>query len=262
MNNLFDIKLIAFDLDGTIYNGNQIINGALDSISYFRNLGKEVRFFTNNSGLTRKQIFNKLTNLKIELIESDVYCCSYAALLFLREERLNNLHVIGSESLKNELVNAGFNVNSQNSNINAILIGMDLDFNYQKLAIAFEVLQNNEDCKIIICNADNNFPSENGIRKPGCGPIVSAFLNASERNFDFMLGKPNTYILDIICNEQNIKPENILVVGDSYQSDIQMANNYGTKSILISNDKNELFQNTIVINQINDVKSVFPKFFK
>jgi HAD superfamily hydrolase (TIGR01450 family) len=257
-----DIQLIAFDLDGTIYNGKQIIEGALNAISFFRKIEKKICFFTNNSGQSRKQIFNKLIEFKIDLIESEVYCCSYAALLYFRSEQFSNLHVIGSENLKNDLINSGFKVNNQVNNIDAILIGMDLDFNYLKLSIAYEIVQNNKNCKIIICNADNNFPVEGGIRKPGCGPIVAAFLNACDRNYDFMLGKPNTYILDTISKELEIKAENILVVGDSYHSDIHMAQVYGAKSVLINEYKDEVIQNTIVIDQISDLKMAYLKNFK
>ena len=48
-----------------------------------------------------------------------------------------------------------------------------------------------------------------------------------------MVGKPNPLLLDIICTQQNLKKEEILVVGDTYESDIQMAEEYGCESIYI-----------------------------
>jgi 4-nitrophenyl phosphatase len=259
MHNKQEIKLIAFDLDGTLYNGSQVIEGAIESVHFFRNRQKYVRFFTNNSGQSRKQIFEKLSQLNIELFENEVFCCSYAALCYFQQEKLYSLHIIGSESLKNDFSKAGFFVNKQNSNIDAILIGIDIDFNYQKLTNAYELIQKNKGCKLIVCNIDNNFPVENDLRKPGCGPIVASLLSAAERDFDFMLGKPNTYILDIINKDLRLKPENILIIGDSYQSDIQMAQNYGAKSILISDS---VFSDTIVIDHIKILQSVFLKNFK
>lgn len=261
MNYRSEIKLIAFDLDGTIYNGNQIIEGASDAITFFRNSGKHIRFFTNNSASSRRQIYSKLLNLNIELIENEVYCCTYAAAIYLKHERMFNLHVVGSETLKSELTREGFNINTQSSGIDAMLVGIDPDFNYNKLNAAFEIIQNNKDCKIIVSNTDNSFPSENGLRKPGCGAIVASLLSTFERNYDFMLGKPSTYILDIISKETAIDPEGILVVGDSYHSDIQMAKSGGAKSVFICGKTDRKFTDTIAIEKIKDIKEIFTKYF-
>ena len=55
-----------FDLDGTIYYGSKIIDGANDAIEHCRSLGKRVFFLTNNSTRTRQQIFDKLRGMGID----------------------------------------------------------------------------------------------------------------------------------------------------------------------------------------------------
>src|SRR5665647_496375 len=103
IENRSNIKVIAFDLDGTIYHGNQIIDGAHETIDFFRNIGKEICFFTNNSSQSRTQIFNKLYKFSINLLESDVYCCSYAFKVYLRTENFKNVFIVGSDVLKEEV---------------------------------------------------------------------------------------------------------------------------------------------------------------
>ncbi len=41
-----------------------------------------------------------------------------------------------------------------------------------------------------------------------------------------------TYLLELLCREHNLLPEEICVVGDAPESDIQMAVNFGCQSIL------------------------------
>lgn len=257
------INLVAFDLDGTIYNGNQLISGSLKTIDFFIEQGKEICFFTNNSSNTRTQIFNKLRNFSINLSETDVYCCSYAIQVYLREEKFKNLYIIGSNSLMEELSNSGINIvnDIENKKIDALLIGMDIDFNYSKLAKAYEVLQRNGRCKIIVCNMDYDFPIENGMRKPGCGAIVSSILAASKKDIDFMIGKPNTYILDLIRKEKNVLYENMLIIGDSFESDIFMANKANAHSILIDNSGSNNSMSTVVVNYIYKIQKVFEKYY-
>jgi HAD superfamily hydrolase (TIGR01450 family) len=257
------IKIIAFDLDGTIYNGNQIIAGANETIDFLRYSGKEICFFTNNSSQSRTQIFNKLRNFSINLLETDVYCCTYATKIYLKTENFKNVFIVGSEVLKEEVSLLGINVVSEKteSKIDAMLIAFDVDFNYSKLATVYEVLQLNNHCKIIVSNIDSSFPVENGLRKPGCGAIASSIFAASGRNYDFMVGKPNSYILDLIAKEKQTLLEEILVIGDSYESDIKMAKSTNAHSILIDtlgiNDTGD----TITVNCINDIQKIFCKYY-
>ena len=257
------ISLVAFDLDGTIYNGNQIISGAMETIAFFKKLGKDVCFFTNNSNYTRTQIHTKLRNFSIELSNQDVYCCSYAIQIFLKEKGIKNIHIIGSKTLIEEISHSNVNIKNDVDieDIDVLLIGMDLEFNYSKLAKAYEVLQKNKNCKIVVCNMDYSFPVENGLRKPGCGAIVSSILSVSEREIYFMIGKPNTYILDIIGKEKNTSLDNILVIGDSLESDIQMAQNANAQSILIDNSENNYLNNIITVDSINQIPKIFNKYF-
>jgi 4-nitrophenyl phosphatase len=258
-----DIKVIAFDLDGTIYNGDQLINGARETVDFFRNLKKEVCFFTNNSSQPRTNIFNKLSNFPISLLETDVYCCSYAAKVYLKEENFESLFVIGSDSLINELSNSGMNIINvvQDIKVDALLIGMDLNFNYTKLAQAYEVLQKNKNCMIVVCNMDSSFPAENGLRKPGCGAIASSILTASGRNFDFMIGKPDPYMLNLIAKDKCVQNHEVLIIGDSYESDIMMANNTNANSILIDASGSNNTRNTITVNSISEVRKIFNKYY-
>jgi HAD superfamily hydrolase (TIGR01450 family) len=257
------IELVVFDLDGTIYNGSQIINGAIKAINFFKTKNTKVIFFTNNSAQTRAQIFKKLQNFSIDLLETEVYCCSYATEFFLRTNNIKNIHMVGSDAVKKELKEKGINVISENNseNIEALLIGMDLNFNYWELSKAYEILQKNPNSKVIVCNMDYNFPFENGLKRPGCGAIASSILSTSERKIDFMIGKPSSFMLDIISKENNVLNEKVLVIGDSYESDIIMANNSNACSILIDNSGSKKIIDTLCVSNIKEVPHVFNKYY-
>ncbi|MBK5245589.1 MAG: HAD family hydrolase, partial [Eubacteriaceae bacterium] len=44
-----DVRLFALDMDGTVYLGNSLIEGALDFIHQVEDTGRKFIFFTNNS---------------------------------------------------------------------------------------------------------------------------------------------------------------------------------------------------------------------
>jgi HAD superfamily hydrolase (TIGR01450 family) len=231
------IKAIAFDLDGTIYYGNQIIEGAIETIEYLKNKGLKIFYFTNNSTKTREQIYSKLTNMGLTLSIDSVYTSAYATAVFCVENQINGVYCIGSNGLISELIEQDIQVNSDD--IKAVVIGLDLDINYEKLSQALFFLQ--KGCRLIICNQDKNYPIENGVLKPGCGSMVGAILGAYDKQIDFEVGKPNTYMIELLSKAHHLTKDNILVVGDSLESDIEMARRYGCQSVLV-NEKNDLNQ--------------------
>ena len=64
-----------------------------------------------------------------------------------------------------------------------------------------------------------------------------------------MLGKPSSLMLATIANKENLLPADILMVGDTYESDIKMAQTFGAQSILITNG-------AFVNNSCNQIKHI------
>lgn len=246
------VKAVAFDLDGTIYCGNSLINGSLELISFLKNLGIQVLYFTNNSSRSRKQIYEKLRNLGIELEFNTIYSSAYSTAVYASNNSINNVFCIGSEGLKDELKLHNINIVGPDS-AEALIIGLDVDFNYEKLSIASHLMMNG--CKTVSCNKDPNYPVENGKFLPGCGAIVTAIEKAAERKIDYSVGKPNTFTIELIAKDWNLNNNEILVVGDTYSSDIEMAKRFKCPSILISNnyDKND----TILVKNLSEIINLF-----
>ena len=224
------IKLFAFDLDGTLYIGENAVAGAVDLISYLRER-YQVVFFTNNSSKTVSQVHEKLNSLKIECKLNEVYTSSSSTAVYLREAGIDNLYVVGSQGFRSELESNGLKILDNDSAEN-LVVGMDSNFNYNKIAIALSVLLNGG--KFIVCNEDRSFPVGENRFLPACGAMVGAISAAAGKRPDFIVGKPNTYILSRISETFAVGNNEIMVVGDSYESDVMMALNYNCKAILVN----------------------------
>lgn len=220
---------LAFDLDGTLYNGNSAIEGAKDTIDALINLNYKIFYFTNNSSKTQEQIVDKLERLGFPAKPQNTYCTSYAILKYLLEKKINNIYLIGSNGLKDNLT--AHNIKVKNSSqVAAVVVGLDPSFDYSKISIALEAINNG--AKLIVANIDSSYPVENNKRLPGCGAMVGAIVAATSHGPDFNVGKPNPYMLELLCREHKILPEEICIIGDSPESDIKMANNLRCQSIL------------------------------
>ena len=236
MNN---ISALAFDLDGTVYNGNSAIEGAIETIDALINLKYQIFYFTNNSAKTRKQIVGKLDRLGFPVKPQNTYCVSHAIYAYLTEKKFTSIYLIGTNDLKDDLIAHNIKVESS-SLVSAVVVGLDPYFNYSKISIALEAINNG--AKLIVANADSSYPIENNRRLPACGAMVGAIVGATFHAPDFTVGKPNTYMLELLCKEHKLSPAEICIVGDSPESDIKMATNLKCQSILF------------------DPQDTFPKF--
>ena len=237
------IKLFAFDLDGTLYIGENTVAGAVELIHYLREK-YQVAFFTNNSSRTGSEVYEKLNRLGIKCKLDEVYASSSATALYLKESGIDNLYVIGSEGFRSELKSNGLRIGDNDSAEN-LVVGFDSDFNYNKIATALSVLLNGG--KFIACNEDGSFPVGENRFLPGCGAMVGAIAASADKRPDFIVGKPNTYILSKIAKAYGIEHHEIIVVGDSYESDIMMALNYNSKAILINSEGNVTSNDNVLV---------------
>ncbi len=226
MNN---ISALAFDLDGTLYYGDSAIEGARETIDALINLNYQIFYFTNNSAKMREQIVNKLNRLGFQAKPQNTYCASYAISAYLLEKKLTTIYLIGTDDLKDELSACKIKIKNS-SRVSAVVVGLDPSFDYGKISKALEAI--NKGAKLIVANTDPSYPIENNRRLPGCGAMVGAIVGATFHAPDFTVGKPNTYMLELLCKEHKLSPAEICIVGDSPESDIKMADNLKCESIL------------------------------
>lgn len=57
------------DMDGVLYHGNKLLPGAADFIHWLQENEKEYLFLTNNSGMTPKELQQKLERLGVHVPE-------------------------------------------------------------------------------------------------------------------------------------------------------------------------------------------------
>ena len=249
------IRLFAFDLDGTLYVGENLLPGAAELLRYLREKCQIV-FFTNNSSKTVSQVHEKLNRLGIECKLHEVYTSSSVTAAYLKESGIDNLYVVGSQGFRDELQNYGIRIVEDDSAEN-LVVGLDFDFNYNKVAIALSILLSGG--KFIACNEDRSFPAGENKFLPGCGAMVGAISTAADKRPDFIVGKPNTYILSKISEAFNVKHDEIVVVGDSYESDIKMALNYDSHAILINSNGGTVSGDVLIMKDLNNMLDYFRR---
>lgn len=220
--NRFDT--FVFDLDGVVYRGNQPLPHAIEVLNLLQSAGRQVFFLTNNSGATRQQYAEKLQSMGVEAHPEQFITSAWATALYLQRtlEQGARLFVVGEPGLKQELCAAGFEVvESVEPKIPAaVVVGIDRNFNYERLAQAQYAILNG--ARFIATNADATYPAEDRLL-PGAGTMVAAIATATGHK-PRIIGKPNPQILQPYIERGQIRPEQTLLVGDRLDTDIALAN--------------------------------------
>ena len=128
-------KLFLFDLDGTLYLGDQLFTGVRELLTCVRARGGQYRFLTNNSSRSVEAYVKKLTRLGVAAEAADFLTSVDALIHYLREHggEDRRYYVCGTESMKSQLRAAGFTVAERREDANALLMGFDTELTFQKL---------------------------------------------------------------------------------------------------------------------------------
>ena len=226
-----NIKCVVFDLDGTIYFGTQLAPHAKQAVAYARQKAGHVFFATNNSALPPRAIYERLQNFGIDLSLNEVLTSSFLMAQYLLEHHITHTLTIGTENLKNFLEQQGIAPFSKNPQ--ALVVGYNPRFTIKDLDPALNYLP--KEYLFVAANQDLSYPVENGWLTPGAGAIVHMAQAVLHKKPDVLIGKPSPFMLSWISAQLNLQPEQILMIGDQYYSDIQMAEQWGALALLITN---------------------------
>ncbi len=250
---LSGIKMFVFDLDGTLYSGEQSIEGAIETTDYLRRRFK-IAFLTNSSVKMEDEIHEKLGRLGFTSKSNEIYASSSATIRYMKENSIDNVYLLGSESFRRGIEAVSIRIMNDDSAEN-VVVGLDQNLDYKKVATAMSILGRGG--KFIACNQDASFPTGDGRRMPGCAAMVAAVSGATGRMPDFIVGKPGTYMLAQIAKIYDLRPNEIVVVGDSYSSDIAMAIEFRSKGILIAeNGVASASKDLAVLAKLNHIKQI------
>lgn len=220
-------KGFFLDLDGTMYAGTRVIDGAKEFIDYLAQEQIPYLFVTNNASKTPEEVSDKLTKMGFVSRPENVVTSAMATASYINEESPGaSVYCIGGSGIKTALKEEGL-VLKEDEHVDYVVIGLDVDINYEKLAIACLAVRNG--AKFISTNPDLSIPTERGFL-PGNGALTSA-VSVSTGVTPQFIGKPNAPIMDKAIKMIGLDKSEVVMVGDLYMTDIMSGINAGIDTL-------------------------------
>lgn len=232
MTSLKDKNIFLLDMDGTIYLGDELIDGSKDFLETIKKQGKRYIFLTNNSSKSKEIYVEKLNNLGIHALEEEVFTSGEATTMYLKKQKEGaKVYLLGTKALEEEFIREGFILEKErHKNIDYVVLGFDTTLTYEKLWGACEYIS--EGVEYIATHPDFNCPLANDKFMPDAG-AMAAFIEASTGKTPKVIGKPNKEIVESIVSKYGLNKEDMAIVGDRLYTDIKTGENAGIVSVLV-----------------------------
>lgn len=108
---MFILLIVIFSIAGVVWTNNATIHGAPECLTKLKQMGKEIKFITDNTINTTETISKKLRSIGIEADVKDVSNPIIFIIDYLRKIAFKkSLYVLASEAFKDELRKAGFKI--------------------------------------------------------------------------------------------------------------------------------------------------------
>lgn len=260
-------ELYLFDLDGTLILGNKVIEGAIEIIDKIRKKGKKLMIFTNNSSRTREQYVEELAKLGINVKKDEIITAGYITGKYLLHINKRVIYVVGTSKFKEMLEEMGLivveepKIKEGKYNVDAVVVGLDTELNYEKLKQACKLLKD-DDIAYIGANPDMIYPVDNEIFYPDCGSIVK-MLSYSTKRVPKFLGKPYFEIFNYCLEKMKVSKDKTVIIGDRLYTDIACGEENGCETVLVLTGEtkkedliNSEYRPTHIIDSIKDFEAL------
>jgi HAD superfamily hydrolase (TIGR01450 family) len=224
----------VFDLDGTVYLGDQLLPTVAESIQRLHARGVPVRYLSNNPTRDVGEYLDKLSRLGVPVQPGEVVNTLVSTTTWLRANRPDAVvFPIGEAPLIRALAEAGVETSDDPARIDIVLASYDRTFEYRKLQIAFDALWFHRRAVLMSTNPDRYCPFPGGRGQPDAASIVAAIEACTEVTCERTFGKPSGLMAEIVLSTVAAEPSEAVMVGDRLATDIAMGIAAGMDTALV-----------------------------
>lgn len=247
------------DMDGTVYKGGNVIPGAIDFINALKSKNIPFVFLTNNSSGPRSHYYEKLIRMGFDVTPKNVLTSNTATIRFLLSERSGKkVYPVASAEVIDEMTEAGVDIIT-GGHPDIVVLTFDKTITYDKINRAYHACR--DGAELIATHPDDVCPTEDSY-DIDIGPFIRMFEQMCNTKA-VVIGKPNRLMLEMAAREMGVDPSDTAMVGDRLYTDIAMAVNAGTTSILVLSGETSIddlrlsdLNPTYVVGSVTDIPSM------
>lgn len=227
---------LLLDLDGVIYSGDDLLQGAAEAVRWVQEHGDPYLFVTNTSSVPRAAIVKKLGRLGISVREEAILSPPAAAARWIGLNVEGPVALFVSESTKAEFASCPVLAEDEQSGASAVIIGdLGEGWTFGALNQAFRLLIGPPEPPLVALGMTRFWRTPSGLTMD-VGPFVTALEYAAGKKA-LVLGKPAQEFFDDALGRLGASAASTWMFGDDIQGDVAGAQAAGLKGVLVRTGK-------------------------
>lgn len=224
------IKGILFDLDGVLYIGDQVVEGAQETLHEIKRRGIPYRFITNTSTKTAASVANKLRAMGFSIELDEIFSAVSATHSFLSARGSPSVHLLVQEAVRSE-----FSMFDQQSTSPDYVVVGDIGaaWDYALLNRVFNEIMNG--AELIAMHMNKYWQTEQGLQMD-IGAFVAGLEFVTSKQAT-IIGKPSQDFFRLATASLGFDPSEVLIVGDDIENDIGGGIASGLQAVLVRTGK-------------------------
>ncbi len=236
------IRHVALDMDGTVYLGSRLFPFTNDFLATLRENGIGYSFLTNNPTKSVDDYLKKLKGLGVEATREEMSTTAVSTIDYIRlhHPEVRRLFILGTPSMIGEFEAAGFESvpDDPDDRPDMLVVAFDMTLVYSRFCRA--AWWASQGVPYIATNPDRVCPTELPTILVDCGSLCAAIEYATGRKPDYVIGKPNPGMLNVLVEKRGLKPEELAMCGDRVYTDVMAAQNTGAFGVLVLSGETSL----------------------
>ena len=226
----YKISGLLFDLDGVMYVGDRVIDGAVETIRTVQVRGIPHRFVTNTTTKSREALSRKMQAMGLPVQAYEILSAPYAARLYLHQRQPRSCYFLVSEAVRDEFREFA----TSEIEPEVVVIGdIGRAWNYDLVNQLFQQVMAGAD--LIALHKGKYWQTPEGLCVD-IGAFVAGLEYATGVEAT-VIGKPSPAFFESAILELDCPAEGIVMVGDDIDSDIGGAQRCGMRGFLVRTGK-------------------------
>jgi HAD superfamily hydrolase (TIGR01458 family) len=246
---------VLLDLDGTLYDSGEVIPGAVEAVKALRSAGVSLRFVTNTSRFSRREVLQYLNSFGISAKAEELFTTTVGAAAWLQARNIKRIALCLPRPTAEDF--ADLTIDPENPE--AVIVGdLGEDWTFAVLNRAFRWILGGAQ---LVATHTNRFWRTPDGPTLDAGPFVAA-LEYATGACATVVGKPNTEFFQYAARSIGLTPADVIMVGDDLVNDVAGIQALGGQGILLRTGKfsrteldNSDIQPDLVLDSIADLPS-------
>lgn len=227
-DNTIAISGVLLDLGGVIYVGSTVLEGALPAVERLRNVGLPLRFITNTTRRSKRQVIADLRTMGLHVSSDELLTPALLARAYLEKHMLSPFLVV-HPNLEEDF--AGL----PRGCAEAVVVGdAGEHFTYDRLNRAYRKVI--DGAELVALAKNRNFKDADGELSLDAGPFVAALEFAANRQA-MLFGKPSADFFHTAVDDLHCRANEVVMIGDDAEADVEGAITSGLNGILVRTGK-------------------------